>query len=100
VGVQDRVEPLFGKPALDLLDRVPPLVARQQRVEAVEHLGGVPLLAGHVIDAEERQVLAAPPVALLEEELHDRVEAEHDRMGDQAQQARRQPVPLPLDNPG
>src|SRR5262249_50303803 len=38
----NRIEPLFAEPALDFLDLVAPLVTPQERVEAVEHLGGVP----------------------------------------------------------
>src|SRR5262249_27098863 len=95
VAVAYRIESLFDKPALDFLDFVAPLVARQECVEAVEHLSVIPLLACHAIDTEEGQVPADPTVALLEEELDDRIETDHDRMRDEAQQARRKPVALP-----
>src|SRR6266542_4319096 len=95
VAMANRIEPLFDEPALDFLDLVAPLVARQERVEAVEHLGGVPLLPCHAINTEERQVPADPTVALLEEELDDRVETDQYRMRDESQQPRRKPVPLP-----
>src|SRR5262245_9199283 len=86
VGVQNRIESLLDKPSLNFLDRVTPLVARQESVEAIEHLSGKALLARHFIDTEKRQIPTDPSVALLEEELDNRIESEHDRIGDGAQQ--------------
>src|SRR5262249_51236096 len=94
VGVQNRVESLFHEPAFHFLDLVPPLVTRQQSVETVEHLRLVTLLPAHRLDAEERKIPADPAVALPEEELDDGVEADHHRMGDEAQQACRHAVAL------